>query len=105
MTARFIQIRRVLVAVAVAAVLLFTVSSAFAHNAGHIILPDGTCKNVGSLKEAPSVPASNPNRSDEGQLDLIADPDPETGLDVSDQYGARYAADQGNTPILPGECP
>jgi hypothetical protein len=25
--------------------------------------------------------------------------------DTSDQYGARYAADQGNSAILPGDCP
>jgi hypothetical protein len=24
---------------------------------------------------------------------------------VSDQYGARWAATRGNTPILPGDCP
>jgi hypothetical protein len=26
-----------------------------AHNAGHHILPDGTCRNVGSFREAPLV--------------------------------------------------
>jgi hypothetical protein len=97
MTTRLFQLRRVLVAFAVAALLLLTVSSTFAHNAGHIILPDGTCKNVGSQKDAPYVPAANPHQNSDGQLDLI----PGAG----DQYGARYAADQGNTPILPGGCP
>lgn len=79
---------------------LLIVSIASAHNAGHIILPDGTCLNVGSLKEAPYVSESNPNlntSTDPGQLDLI----PGSG----DQYGARFAAIKGNTPILPGECP
>ena len=79
---------------------LLIVGVASAHNAGHIIFPDGTCLNVGSLKEAPYVSESNPNlntTTDPGQLDLI----PGSG----DQYGARYAAIQGNTPILPGECP
>jgi len=72
--------------------------AASGHNSGHIILPDGTCLNVGSEKEAPLVPEQNPNRNaTTGQLDLI----PGAG----DQYGARYAADEGNTPILPGPCP
>lgn len=96
MTTRLFQLRRALVALAVIALLLLTVSSTFAHNAGHIILPDGRCINVGSLKEAPFVPATNPNQNADGQLDLIPGP--------GDQYGARYAANQGSTPILPGEC-
>jgi hypothetical protein len=76
---------------------LMTVSVAFAHNAGHIILPDGQCMNVGSLKDAPVVGDGNPNQLSNGQLDLIPGP--------GDQYGARFAADQGNSAILPGECP
>ena len=35
------------------------------------------------------------------QLDLI----PETPNPPFDEYGASYAAFQGNTPILPGGCP
>jgi hypothetical protein len=79
---------------------LLIVGIASAHNAGHIILPDGTCLNVGSLKEAPYVSESNPHlntSTDPGKLDLI----PGSG----DQYGARFAATRGNTLILPGECP
>ena len=68
-----------------------------AHNAGHVFLPSGECVDVGSGKEAPLVPESNPNRNDQGQLDLITGP--------GDQYGARFAAARGNTPILPAECP
>jgi hypothetical protein len=78
---------------------------ALAHNAGHVILPNGQCVNVGSSKEAPQVPESNPNRNDLGQLDLIEDPNPGTGLDTRDQYGARYAAEQGNSNVRPGNCP
>ncbi len=85
---------------AVLAGALFT-SAALAHNAGHIILPSGECLDAGSLKQSPLVPAANPNRNDLGQLDLIRD----AGVDTRDQYGARFAAVQGNTPILPGECP
>jgi hypothetical protein len=70
---------------------------ALAHNAGHIILPDGRCMNVGSLKDAPIVGDGNPNQLANGQLDLI----PGSG----DQYGARFAADQGSSAVLPGECP
>ena len=75
--------------------------AATGHNAGHIILPSGECRNVGSGNEAPQVPEQNPNRNDLGQLDLIDDP----GRDTRDQYGARFAAEQGQTPILPGACP
>lgn len=76
---------------------LVAAPSASAHNAGHIILPDGRCLDVGSNKEAPVVAAAAPGDLPTGQLDLI----PGSG----DQYGARFAAVQGNTRILPGECP
>ena len=76
---------------------LMSVSVASAHNAGHIITPDGQCHNVGSLKEAPVVGDGNPNQLPNGQLDLI----PGSG----DQYGTRFAADQGNSAVLPGACP
>ena len=79
---------------------LLIVGIAAAHNAGHIFLPDGTCLSVGSFKESPDVSDSNPNlnaTTDPGRLDLIPGP--------GDQYGARYAADQGKTSILPGACP
>ena len=76
-------------------------SPAGAHNAAHFYLPDGTCHEVGSNKDAPIVGAGNPNQSpgsnnQPGQLDLI----PGNG----DQYGARWAAE--NSPrLLPGNCP
>jgi hypothetical protein len=66
--------------------------AASAHNAGHFLLPDGTCHEVGSFKEV--------TRGPNGKLDLI----PETPSPF-DEYGASYAAFQGNTPILPGPCP
>lgn len=77
--------------------ILMAVSVASAHNSGHIILPDGQCRNVGSLKEAPLVGFGNPHQLSSGQLDLI----PGSG----DQYGARFAADKGKSAVLPGECP
>jgi hypothetical protein len=66
-----------------------------AHNAGHFFLPDGTCHEIGSFKPAPFV------GQDKTQLDLI----PATPTVPFDEYGASYAAFQGNTPILPGGCP
>jgi hypothetical protein len=84
-----------------AAVAGIGVSAASAHNAGHIFL-DGRCLGVGSDKEAPFVGQGAPQNGI-GQLDLIYDP--VNGVDVSDQYGARWAATRGNTPILPGDCP
>jgi hypothetical protein len=88
---------RKLAFVVAAVVAAIGVPSALAHNAGHIVLPDGSCLDVGSNKEAPVVAASAPGDLATGQLDLI----PGAG----DQYGARYAATRGKTPILPGNCP
>jgi hypothetical protein len=91
-----------LVALLVAALVIAVgAPSASAHNAGHIYI-DGRCLEVGSSKEAPFVGQGAPQNA-LGQLDLIYDP--VNGVDVTDQYGARWAAIQGNTPILPGNCP
>jgi hypothetical protein len=78
-----------------------TAGFAEAHNAAHILLPDGTCLDVGSNRDAPIVGAGNPNQSPgsnnlPGQLDLI----PGNG----DQYGARFAAERSPI-LLPGNCP
>lgn len=90
-----------LLAATLAAAAGLTAASAFAHNAGHVILPDGTCVNVGSGKDAPLVGQGAPQTVN-GALDL----EPNQGThDTSDQYGTRYAADQGNSAILPGDCP
>jgi hypothetical protein len=74
---------------------------ASAHNAAHIFI-DGRCLQVGSGKDAPLVGNGAPQDA-LGELDLIYDP--KTGVDVSDQYGARLAAIKGSTPLLPGDCP
>ena len=94
--------KRSLLAVA-SAVITFAlpVGIASAHNAAHLLLPDGSCHDVGSNKDAPIVGAGNPNQSPgsnnlAGQLDLI----PGNG----DQYGARWAAERSGT-LLPGNCP
>ena len=92
--------RSILVAVAATAAVTAP-NLASAHNAAHFFLPDGTCHEVGSNKDAPIVGDGNPNQSPgsnnlPGQLDLI----PGNG----DQYGARYAADRSPR-LLPGNCP
>jgi len=92
---------RKLALLAATLVATFAASPASAHNAGHVILRDGTCLNVGSFKDAPLVGQGAPQDALH-ELDLISDP--KNGVDTSDQYGARYAADQGGTPILPGGC-
>ena len=81
--------RRMFIGVAVAPVVaaaMLAVTPAFAHNAGHVVLPSGVCLEIGSFKESP------------GDLDLI----PETPDPPFDEYGASFAASRGNTPILPG---
>lgn len=78
------------------------VSPAMAHNAGCIITGNGGVVAVGSTKSGPFVPQDNPNYHtaadvDEGRLDLVDGP--------GDQYGARFAADQGNSAVRrPGTC-
>jgi hypothetical protein len=92
---------RRLALLATLAVVLVAAPTAPAHNAGHIFL-DGRCLEVGSSKEAPVVGRGAPQNA-LGQLDLIYDP--RDGVDLTDQYGARWAAIKGNTPIWPGNCP
>jgi hypothetical protein len=93
--------RSILVGVAAMASVTVPTGLAGAHNAAHFFLPDGTCHEVGSDKDAPKVGDGNPNQSPgsnnlPGQLDLI----PGNG----DQYGARYAAEHSGR-LLPGNCP
>ena len=88
--------RALAIAVACAAILA---STAGAHNAGHVILHDGTCIDVGSGNPGPFVSPNNPHintTTDPGRLDL----EPGNG----DQYGARFAADQGQSAVLPRFC-
>ena len=68
---------------------------AAAHNLGHLTLPDGTCMEIGSAKEAPFV------GPDHTQLDLI----PQTANPPRDEYGVSFVGFWGNTPIAPGRCP
>ena len=68
--------------------------AAIAHNAGHIILPDGSCHQIGSFKNAPIV------GQDRTQLDLV----PETPNPPFDEIGVSFVGFNGVTPILPGPC-
>lgn len=86
--------RRGTLAVVAGAAALALTGAAQAHNAGHFYLPDGSCHEVGSFRDAPLV---GPDRT---QLDLI----PETPTVPYDEYGTSFAAFQGATPILPGGC-
>lgn len=70
---------------------------ASAHNAAYMVLANGKCLEVGAGNEV-SLPASANAPSNGGFLDLIPGP--------GDQFGARFAADQGDTPLLGGHrCP
>ena len=96
-------LRRVLLPAALAATALVAASGVpvSAHNAAHMFI-NGQCLEVGSDKNGPLVGDGAPQDAS-GQLDLIYDP--RNGIDTTDQYGARLAAVQGSTPLLPGDCP
>jgi hypothetical protein len=97
------KFRRVLLLALPGAVLMAGAGAmpVLAHNAAHFYV-DGRCLEVGSDKSAPFVGQGAPQDAN-GQLDLIYDP--KSGADVTDQYGARLAAIEGSTPLLPGDCP
>jgi hypothetical protein len=86
--------RRLVLFAAVACAALSFALPAEAHNAGHFFLPDGSCHEVGSFRDAPLVGA------DRTQLDLVS----ETPNPPFDEYGVSYVGFQGNTPIFPGPC-
>ena len=91
------MIRKPAVLSAVVVALTALAAPASAHNAGHFWLPDGSCHQVGSFKDAPMVGPADAK----SQLDLV----PETSNPPFDEYGASFVGYQGNTPILPGPCP
>jgi hypothetical protein len=88
------HMKRLLVGVALAALLALAgivTTPALAHNAGHLETPNGKCLHVGAGNEARNQ-----------QQDKY----PETPYPERDEFGARWAADQGKTPIEPGHrCP
>ena len=96
------RLRFVLPVIAIAALCMDAGAvPASAHNAAHIFI-DGRCLQVGSDKDAPHVGQGAPQDS-LGELDLIYDP--RSGADLTDQYGARLAAIEGQTKLWPGDCP
>ena len=72
--------------------------SASAHNAGHIILPSGECLNVGGNNSVSLPDSAQAYTNANGERDLI----PGT---PGDEIGARFAAEQGNSRVLPRPCP
>lgn len=87
--------KRILTAVAVAAAVLGSPFIASAHNAGHFILPDGTCHEIGSFKHAPLV------GPDKTRLDLV----PETPSPPFDEFGVSFVGFLQRSDIRPGPCP
>ena len=64
-----------------------------AHNRAHIILPDGECMVVGSLKSVSPGP----------DKDTLLDLDPSTT--PADEIGTAFAADRGGSALEKGPCP
>jgi hypothetical protein len=85
------------------ALMALTASAVAGHNAGCVETGSGRVVTVGSGKPSPEVAEQNPRSSDDPPrqgnfLDLTPDT-------TGDQYGARYAADQGNSAVgRPGTC-
>jgi hypothetical protein len=86
------MVRRAIVLTTLGVVLALP-AVAGAHNRAHIILPSGECIIVGSEKSV-TLP-------DGTFLDLR----PETPWQVADEFGAAFAADEGNSRLLKGPCP
>ena len=81
-------------AAAAASVLALMLSPAApAHNRAHVILPNGECIVVGSEKSV-TLPDGT-----------FQDLRPETPWNVADEYGASFAADEGNSRLQKGPCP
>ena len=91
--------RKILIVAVVISGLTFAAvpGPAEAHNAGHIILPSGECLNVGAGNSVLLPPSAQANTNGNGELDLK----PGTS---GDEFGARWAAEQGNSRMLPGHC-
>lgn len=84
--------RAYLAAAAVAGLILTTAPTAEAHNRGKVILPNGDCVQVGSLKSV------YPGPDKDEELDLIPS-------DPPDQIGTSFAAGRGNSKVELGQCP
>ena len=93
--------RSILVAVGALAVITVPVGLADAHNAAHFFLPDGTCHDVGSNKDAPIVGAGNPNQSP----GLTTCPDSSTWSPATATSTAPATRPTTARRLLPGNCP
>ncbi len=91
------KIGTMLLVVLAAALALTVAAPASAHNRAHIILPNGDCVLIGSLKSV----FPGPDKTTE--LDLV----PSTPQDeIGTSFVARMALlGQGNPPLLLGNCP
>ena len=85
--ARMKKTKQLIVGLTIAGIIASGGSAVLAHNAAHIHLPNGECRDVGSGKHA-----HNPEQQDK---------DPST---PGDEFGARHGADQGNSRIYPRFC-
>ncbi len=80
-----------------AALMALTSVSVAAHNAGCVQTGGGAWVFVGSNNESPAVPEQNPNsRYDPVRGGNFLDLQPDG---PGDQFGARSAADQGNSAV------
>ena len=93
MNKRLVVITALGAAVSAAALLPIPAS---AHNAAHMELPGGSCINIGSGKSVILPDNANAYTTALGERDLI----PSTA--TRDEIGARFAVEQGNTPLLAG---
>jgi hypothetical protein len=88
------QMRRLVLAAAVLVGSLALPVTVSAHNAGHVLLPDSSCLNIGSFRDAPLLGNGE-------QLDLV----PGTPNPPYDEIGVSFVGYWGRTPIYPGPCP
>ncbi len=105
-THRSVVRRLACAAAAVACGLGIEAAPATAHNAGCVTTGNGTVVSVGSGKDAPFVGEHNPHRHNTvfnqldadnlGRLDLV--------YGAGDQYGARFASDQGRSAVERPTC-
>jgi hypothetical protein len=86
------QARRFLAVIAATIGVLAVAPPAMAHNRALVMLPNGDCVQVGSLKSV------YPGPDKLTQLDL----DP---VEPGDEIGTSYAALQGNSALEKGVCP
>jgi hypothetical protein len=83
--------KRPIIVVAALGLALSLPAAASAHNRAHVVLPTGECIIVGSEKSV-TLPDG-----------MLLDLRPETPN--ADEFGAAFAADEGNSALGKGPCP